>query len=322
MILEAKNLEIGYPSSPLLKGLEFQIKAGELICLMGPNGCGKTTLLRTLTGLTPLMQGSVEVLGKPLADYDEPELAKQLSLVLTDKPVLENLRVEEVVGLGRYPHLGFWGKLTSNDLKVINESLELLKIQELRNDYFQELSDGQKQKVFIARALAQDTPLILLDEPTTFLDISHRMEILRLLQEITEVKKKALLFTSHDWELVLEMKGEVWLIDRQERLHRGIVEDLVLNGIFEETFKADGFNFDYKKGTFRESRPYQQEISIIGDDEKLIEWTKRALEKRGIRQVSSSSAPQLEIREGSWVFQNQSFKNLTLLIASFKSQLV
>lgn len=204
-----KKLSIGYrqntDSRKVLKDINLSIFSGELVCLLGPNGIGKSTLLRTLSGLLPKLSGSIMINGRALEEYSEKELSKQVGVVLTDHPQLRNMRVEELVALGRAPYTNFFGGLSSEDKVFVDEAISLVGIDKLRGRMIRELSDGERQKVMIARALAQQTPVIILDEPTAFLDFPSKVEVMKLLRNLAHDMHKTILLSTHDLDLAVRL---------------------------------------------------------------------------------------------------------------------
>lgn len=179
------------------------MQSGKLASLIGANGVGKSTLLKTLTGFLPKLEGSLLLDGKDISEFSQRALARQISIVLTQKPEVQNLTVEEIVGLGRSPYTGFFGKLHANDQQIVDESITAVGIEKLKNRMIQTLSDGERQKVMIAKALAQQTPVIFLDEPTAFLDFSSKVETFQLLQRMAHEMGKLVLLSTHDLELAV-----------------------------------------------------------------------------------------------------------------------
>lgn len=239
--IRIEKLAIGYQGRHSVKtvaeGITDCIHSGELTCLLGENGAGKSTLLRTLSGFLPPVSGEITILGKPLRSYRERELATVIGVVLTERTNLQNMTVEELVGMGRSPYTGFWGRLSDKDRAKVEEALALVGILALRGRMVQTLSDGERQKVMIAKALAQETPIIFLDEPTAFLDYPSKVEILRLLGRLSRDFGKTIFLSTHDLELALRVADRVWLMSRQGRLQTGLPENLVID---PETGK---FNF-------------------------------------------------------------------------------
>ena len=179
-----RNLSIGYHNGrdvrTVIADISARLFAGEVTCLLGVNGVGKSTLLRTLSGFQPPIAGSVEISGKDIKDYGSHELAQTIGVVLTDKPDVSNMTVEEIVGMGRSPYTGFWGRLSDDDHRIVDEAMDMVGVSVLAPRMIQTLSDGERQKVMIAKALAQQTPVIFLDEPTAFLDFPSKVEVMQL----------------------------------------------------------------------------------------------------------------------------------------------
>ena len=234
------GLSIGYTGKHGVKtvseGITDTIRSGELTCLLGENGAGKSTLLRTLAGFLPPLAGSISILGKPLKEYREKELATVIGVVLTEKNNLQNMTVEELVGMGRSPYTGFWGRLSAEDRRKVGASLDLVGIAFLRDRLVQTLSDGERQKVMIAKALAQETPVIFLDEPTAFLDYPSKVEILHLLYRLSHEAGKTVFLSTHDLELALQITDRIWLMDKGGGVHIGTPEDLTRDGSLDRFF--------------------------------------------------------------------------------------
>ena len=212
-----QNLTIGYTAKGNRKvvasNLNATIKSGELTCLLGQNGIGKSTLLRTLAMFQPALGGEVRLEEKALNSYSVQELSRKLSIVLTRKPDVQNITVSEMVGLGRSPYTGFWGTLHDADKTVVAEALRLVGIEDMAERNIHTLSDGERQKVMIAKALAQQTPIILLDEPTAFLDFPSKVEILKLLGCLAKETDKTIILSTHDLELAARLADCLWQMD-------------------------------------------------------------------------------------------------------------
>jgi iron complex transport system ATP-binding protein len=249
------GLSIGYAGKHGVKvvseGISDSIRSGELTCLLGENGAGKSTLLRTLSGFLPPLAGSISILGKPLKAYREKELATVIGVVLTEKGNLQNMTVAELVGMGRSPYTGFWGRLSGEDRHKVGEALDMVGIAALRDRLVQTLSDGERQKVMIAKALAQETPIIFLDEPTAFLDYPSKVDILRLLKRLSREAGKTIFLSSHDLELALQMSDRLWLMAKRGGVRTGSPEALVTEGTLAEFFRLKGVFLDREKGYFR-----------------------------------------------------------------------
>lgn len=204
MQITLSHLSVGYKvGHTVVSDINLTLQSGQLACLIGENGVGKSTLLKTLTGFLPKLEGSLLLDGKDISEFSQRALARQISIVLTQKPDVQNLTVEEIIGLGRSPYTGFFGKLHANDQQIVDESITTVGIEKLKNRMIQTLSDGERQKVMIAKALAQQTPVIFLDEPTAFLDFSSKVETFQLLQRMAHEMGKLVLLSTHDLELAV-----------------------------------------------------------------------------------------------------------------------
>ena len=220
MVIRLSHLSVGYsPSLPVVSDINAVVRSGQLTCLTGENGIGKSTLLKTLTGFLPKLGGELLLDGREVGTFSQRELARQVSIVLTQKPDIQNLTVEEVAGLGRSPYTGFFGRLHDADRTVIADALAAVGIEPLRHRMIQTLSDGERQKVMIAKALAQQTPAILLDEPTAFLDFPSKAETFRLLQRMAHDRDKLILLSTHDLGLAVRF-ADCLLEVKDRSLHR------------------------------------------------------------------------------------------------------
>ncbi|HOZ75256.1 MAG TPA: ABC transporter ATP-binding protein [Flavobacterium sp.] len=252
-ILHTQNLSIGYRNKkhlqPIASLIDIDLKEGKLIALIGANGIGKSTLLRTLTGIQEPLSGSVFLGQRPLENYSQTALAKQLSVVLTEKLPPSNLTVFELVALGRQPYTNWIGTLSPDDLTKTNAVMALTQIENFASKKHFEISDGQLQKVLIARALAQDTPLIILDEPTTHLDLLHKVSLFRLLRKLTRETGKCILFSTHDIDLAMELADEMIVMTAQQTFQDSPCV-LIEKGVFNHLFADEHLSFDAKKGKF------------------------------------------------------------------------
>ncbi|WP_298138756.1 ABC transporter ATP-binding protein [Flavobacterium sp.] len=252
-ILSASNLSIGYATKKekivIASNLNLNLQAGKLISLVGANGIGKSTLLRTLCGIQKPISGIVYLNEKDIQSFEPLVLAQNLSLVLTEKLPPSNLTVFELIALGRQPYTNWLGKLSDEDLDKVNQSMQLTQIEALANKKHFEISDGQLQKVLIARALAQDTPLIILDEPTTHLDLLHKVSVFKLLKKLSQETNKCILFSTHDIDLAIQLSDEMIVMTENN-----VVQDqpcnLISKGVFNSLFKDQNIIFDSEKGKF------------------------------------------------------------------------
>lgn len=210
MVISLSQLSVGYSSShPVISDINLELKSGQLACLIGENGIGKSTLLKTLTGFLPKLNGSLLLDNRDIESFSQRELARQVSIVLTQKPDVQNLTIEEIIGLGRSPYTGFFGRLRAEDRKVVDDAIATMGIEKLRGRMIQTLSDGERQKVMIAKALAQETPVILLDEPTAFLDFPSKAETFQSLQRMAHERDKLILLSTHDLELAVRFSDSL-----------------------------------------------------------------------------------------------------------------
>ncbi|PKQ61811.1 hypothetical protein BZG02_14385 [Labilibaculum filiforme] len=284
-ILVTQNLSIGYKQGKkdrlcLLSDINLTIKRGEMVCLLGPNGAGKSTLMRTIAGIQTPLSGSTLVEGIPICDRNFKEIAQLLSIVLTERIDVGNLTVYHIVSLGRHPYTSWMGRLSEDDKEKIKWALEQVGLLHYADNFINQLSDGERQRVMIAKALAQDTPLIMLDEPTAHLDLPNRVDIMRLLHRLARETNKAILLSTHELDLALQAADIIWLMARSEPIKIGAPEDLVLNGSIEETFRNKSFNFDRKTGNFIMNYQKKQSIQVLGNDVMGF-WTQRALSREG-----------------------------------------
>lgn len=286
------------------------MNAGELVCLMGPNGIGKSTLLRTLAGLQKPLQGKI-------SDATE----KNIALVLTDRIVATNMTVYDLVTYGRYPYLDWSISLSSEDKKIIEESIRQVHIQHLKEKRFYELSDGQLQMAMIARALAQQTPILLLDEPTAHLDLNNRVEIMNLLRSLSRNAGKAILVCTHELDLALQTADRIWLTTTDKKIKEGIPEDLVLDGSFDAVFQFKGF--DLKTGKVQHKAFRNIAVNVIGEGHEYL-WTKNALERDGY-EIDKNSAVTIfiksSINQTIWEIHSEKIKIEVSLLGELINEL-
>lgn len=263
IILKLKDLSIGYSSRKndrvVMRGIQASLSAGELTSLIGANGAGKSTLIRTLAGFLPPLSGEMLLASgkrnagesdassafRSITDFKPSEFARQISVVLTEKPDVGNLRVEEIVGMGRSPYTNLWGKLAKADELVVEEVLSQVGISALSHRQFHTLSDGERQKVMIAKALAQQTPVVLLDEPTAFLDFPSKVEILLLLRRLAHKLGKTFFLSTHDLELALQLSDKLWVMN-EGTLETGTPRQMADSGLLSRFIDRDDIRLDAK----------------------------------------------------------------------------
>lgn len=254
IILQTKELAIGYQTkkttSIVAEHINLELKQGELIGLVGANGIGKSTLLRTISNIQPPLSGTMYLNGKSLNDFSANTLAKSMSLVLTEQLMSKNLSVFELIALGRQPYTNWLGNLSQTDKTIINKAIEQSNLSELKDRKCFELSDGQMQKVMIARALAQDTDVIILDEPTTHLDMYHKAYILKLLQQLAKDTNKTILFSSHEIDLSIQL-CDTMIVMTKDNVLSDTPGNLIQKRVFERLFPEDLIHFDSEIGKFK-----------------------------------------------------------------------
>ncbi|GAF02083.1 ABC transporter ATP-binding protein [Saccharicrinis fermentans] len=285
-ILNINKLTIGYGKGKRSKvvhaGLNASMYEGELLCLLGENGTGKSTLIRTICGFQAALDGEASMLGKNLLNLSEKELSKMAAVVLTDRVIVPNATVEELVGLGRSPYTGTFGILNEEDKRIVHSAIQKCGILHKKKERLSNLSDGEKQKAFIAKALAQDTLVIILDEPTAFLDMPSRVEIIHLLRQIANTSGKSVLMSTHDLDLAMQMADRLWLLTAHKPLMIGSPEDLLLTNEFQTIFQKSGIEFDNRTGLFRVEYDFQASVSVQGHGFEYV-LLRRALARKGIK---------------------------------------
>lgn len=243
MLLETDNLTIGYGKKIIQQSLNIRAAKGSLISLVGTNGAGKSTLLRTISGLQKALGGSIKIGGTNINEISAYNKAKLLALVLTDKIDVENMTVRQLVAMGRFPYTNWLGKLSDADANIINAAIENVNLSHKANDNINHISDGEKQRAVIAKALAQDTPLVLLDEPTAHLDLPNRIETVLLLRRLSVQTGKTFIISTHELEVALQTSDQIWLMTK-DGIKTGIPEDLMLTREFQNAFGSANYTFD------------------------------------------------------------------------------
>ena len=305
--LAIKDLAVGYHTKKkdlvVLENINLYLRHGELVCFMGPNGVGKSTLLRTIAGVQKPLAGEIKIEDVDLSAISIAELSTKMSLVLTDGINAGNMTGRELVGLGRYPYLGWRVDFSEDDLHKIEESITLAQVSSYADKKVHELSDGQLQKMMIARALCQDTPIMILDEPTAHLDLNNRVAIINLLKDLTRKTGKSILIATHELDLALQSADRLWLAGHHVPVISGFPEDMVLNGAIDSVFELKGF--DLKTGQLKK-KSLGKKVSLQGSGYQYL-WTKNALERNGY-EISSESDFQIRIMASknlNWEVENK-----------------
>lgn len=243
------HLSIGYGSRIVLSDINATLQSGQMTSLLGPNGAGKSTLLRTLAAFQPSISGEIIISGRPLRQFSSSQLSTVVGVVLTDKVDVHGMTVSDLVAMGRSPYTGFWGGLSAKDKLAVEEAMTQVGISSLSQRYVHTLSDGERQKVMIAKALAQQTPIILLDEPTAFLDFPSKVEMMRLLRRLAHQGGKTIFLSTHDVELALQLSDSIWLM-LDGLLQTGSREQLIEKGLLSRFIHCEGVRFDAISGVF------------------------------------------------------------------------
>lgn len=305
-ILEFSNLKLGYRSDHILiDSASGELKEGEMLALLGRNGAGKSTLLRTLCRNQSALKGVIKLQGRDINNYSLREFSKILAYVSSGTGFAEDMNVYEMVALGRHPHTNWWGSLTKIDHEKILESICFVGMHDFQNARVSSLSDGERQRVMIARALAQDTKLIVLDEPTAFLDIPNRVGIAEVLYDLRKAGK-SVVFSTHDLDTAFQFADRIWLITGND-LIQGAPEDLGINKVYDEMFDSGDLLFDEWEMRFRRQLKASEYIKLKGDNNLVKLWTVRSLNRVGIGVVGVNALPEME-DEGSE--QNRNIGNL------------
>ena len=249
MTYELRNLTTGYTTKKgnhvVSSNITADLQVGKLTCLLGPNGAGKSTLLRTLAAFQPALGGEVLLEGRPVGSYTPQQLATRIGVVLTERPDIKGMRVRAMVAMGRSPYTGFWGTLNDEDEQAVDEAIEQVGIQQLEHRWVHNLSDGERQKVMIAKALAQQTPVIFLDEPTAFLDYPSKVEMMMLLRRLAHRMQKTVFLSTHDLELALQTADCLWLMGKEAKgITIGTPRKLAADGTLPRFFAGPGITFE------------------------------------------------------------------------------
>ncbi|EML9210869.1 ABC transporter ATP-binding protein [Clostridioides difficile] len=280
-MLKTNNLSVGYNNKVVISNINVEVKNGEILCLLGSNGAGKTTLLRSLSKLISPIKGEIYLDGVNINCISRKALSKKMALVLTNRLLGDLMTVQDIVNIGRYPYTGFFGSLSKKDLIMVDEALESVDALHLKKRYFDELSDGEKQKVLVARALVQEPEIIILDEPTTHLDIKHRLELINILKKLSKEKSISVILSLHEIDIALKSCDKVALIKNNKVIAYGQPEDVVDEDIINSLYELDDKNFNSLLGSVEISNKSKNEVFIIGGGGKATPIY-RAFTKKGI----------------------------------------
>ncbi|HAZ04559.1 MAG: hypothetical protein A2W90_17165 [Bacteroidetes bacterium GWF2_42_66] len=295
--IKITDLAIGYRQGEKLKEIKNSLNLsaipGELVALIGSNGIGKSTLLRSLCGFQEILKGKICFNDQPLNYYKHRDLAKIMSYVSTEVVRVQNLRVRDLLALARFPYTNFMGTLTDADLLAVDKAIDLVGLRGYENRVIDELSDGERQRAMIARSLVQDTPVIILDEPTAFLDIRNKYEIIHLLHNFARNENKTIVFSTHDLNIATSEVDKIWLMLENEVLE-GAPEDLILQGHYNKVFASENILFDEYSGDFRLKKTFQGSFSVDGPD-LAKRWTIHALARAGFIYVNEAENAEIQV---------------------------
>lgn len=285
-IIYTESLSAGYRKrksvTTVLRDVNLELHEGELVSLLGANGAGKSTLIRTICGLQPSLEGKVVIGGENVDRLTPRQLSKTIALVTTERTYAGGLTVGELVGLGRHPHTGFLGRLDEHDREIVAAAIEKVGIGHKAESYVAELSDGERQKVMIAKALAQEAPVIILDEPTAFLDVASRIEVLQLLHDLARDDRRTILISSHDIQQSMALSDRLWIVTDSGEIVSGVTEDLILADKISLLFGNRNVAFDAATGDFLTTRKGARQITMKADSAELRKWISNALRRNDL----------------------------------------
>ncbi len=325
IIVETRNLVIGYRNrkriTTIMKGLSLRARHGELVALIGRNGTGKSTLLRTIAGIQHPLEGEVIIEGSSLNEIGNSRLPRTVSFVSTEPVAMRNIRVREIVALGRFPYTNWIGTLTGEDEEAVDAALESTGVTELAGRSIDSISDGEKQRTLVARSLAQDTGLLVMDEPTAYLDLPSRYGIVSLLRRLTREKGKCVIYSTHDLDTAINEADRIWLMTG-EGISEGAPEDLMLTGRIAHAFESPYLSFSASEGTFSFIRSRETGIALEGRG-RAAKMTARALARCGysidpaaevsIRIMEKSDGPEWIVTLGN---SERSFRSIYDLVTN------
>jgi iron complex transport system ATP-binding protein len=310
--LSAKGLSIGWMGRTervLASGIELELRQGEVAVLIGPNGSGKSTLLRTLMGILPPLAGEALLCGSDVRRLSVEERSRRAASVFTDRYDSGYFSVFDIVAFGRYPYTDARGRLSERDRTAVSEAIAAVGLESFASRLFAELSDGERQKALIARAIAQDCPLLVLDEPTAFLDAPARVEVFHIARELARERAKAIVLSTHDIDHALRFADRLWLMDGAHRFRSGVPEDLATGGLIGRAFDGSGFRFDLATGSFKSVPPSAPlAVELRGREGPSREWAARLVERLGMvaarpgESVNAVAALKIEESSGGPLF--------------------
>jgi iron complex transport system ATP-binding protein len=317
-ILILDSLTIGYKSGKkeraVMSSLNESAYKGELIAVIGRNGIGKSTLLRTIAGLQPALSGDVYFDGKRIREYTKTDLAQKVGYISTEIIKVTNMKVYDLVALGRFPHTNWFGRLDEENHFAIMNAIDKTSLSEFTDRNISELSDGERQRTMIARILAQDTGIMVMDEPTAFLDIGSKYEILHLMHQLSANNKKTIVFSTHDLHMAASLADKIWLI-LEDKIISGAPEDLLVNGSFDHLFDSFPVQYNSESGTFSLKTENKGKIFVEGDG-LLKHWTEKALNRAGFAISDVKTEPHIIVPSHERKNWNVFYNNVLLEFGS------
>ena len=324
--IKLNNVSVGYEQasgSPLeiLTGVNYDAVPGEMVALIGSNGIGKSTLLRTMVGFQKYFAGEVKVNGSELNKMEVKELARIMSFVSTENIRVANMTVFDLVAYGRFPYTNWMGRLTETDRQKVNDAIKKVGMEGFENRQITRVSDGERQRAMIARAVAQDTPVIILDEPTAFLDVSNKYEIFHLLQVLAKERGKTIVLSTHDLNIALREVDKLWIVT-DDGLFQGAPEDAVLTGWLNRIFQNENIGFDLQEGEYFFKKDFKAKVKVEGEGLQLT-WTLRALNRAGYQIVVNADPDfHVMVSDSTWTLKSknkaQTFQSIYQLLVSLE----
>ena len=279
---KSNNLKVGYSKRIVVDDVKIDLNKGEILCILGPNGCGKSTILKSITNHIKILEGNISLLGKDLNNISAIERAREMSVVLTERVAPEMMTALDIVGTGRYPHTGRFGNCGEKDIRIIEESIDIVNGQELKHKEFKSLSDGEKQRIMLARAICQEADIMVLDEPTSYLDIRYKIALLNILSELSIEKEKTIIMSLHEIDLVPKIADKVILIKDGEIFDYGSPEEVITDESIKEVYNLNIGSFDTTAGNVELPKTSNHpKVFVIGGEGKATKIY-RALNKRNI----------------------------------------
>ncbi|QZT37952.1 ABC transporter ATP-binding protein [Halosquirtibacter xylanolyticus] len=319
MKLKIKNASIGYIDNgkvnTVKNNINLQASNGDIIALLGGNGIGKSTLLRSIIGIQPLLDGDILYDNKNIKNYSKQSWSRKISYVSTEQVFVPNMTVYDIVSLGRFPYTGWLGRLKAEDTRMVKDAMNKVGVLQFREREVSTLSDGEKQRVMIARALAQDTEIVILDEPTAFLDLPNKYEIIYLLKHLARTMGKIIIFSTHDFNIASHEVDKLWLVTK-ELCVEGAPEDMMLNKTVESLFQSDKIEFDLKKGDFVSIHTPKLWVNLpqwLSNTSFMV--IEKALSRIHVAITSEATLLSIDYDNGKWLLTDQDRD----IVASYES---